>query len=185
MKQFVEKNFSPNQLPKIIKTFDNEMEKMENAEKTQLSPKDFKVASNSIFDRIAAYKAFQCYVDPDQARGYCKDYFYARVEGVRKLLHWLTKTNTGANIFKNIFVMGLKKGVLKYELKTHNKEGLAFDIHQCLYHDLCEKYGCPELTGLFCKGDHFLFDDMKKIDFQRSQTLGEGGELCDFHFNNR
>ncbi len=185
MKKFVKEKFPEEQEKKVVETFDMEMERIVSKERKELSKRDFKVACNSIFDQIVAYQAFQRYVSPEEAKDYCKEYFYDQVVGLRNLLHFLNRTTIGAGIFKKMFVQGLKKGPLKYQLKTYNKKCLIFDIQGCLYRDLCEKYQCGELTALFCNGDHFLFDDMKKLDFQRSQTLGEGGNLCDFHFYNR
>ena len=47
---------------------------------------------------------------------------------------------------------------------------------------LADYYHCPEVAVLFCKVDHVMFDNLKHIRFERSQTLGEGGSLCDFHY---
>ncbi len=185
MIKFIEKKFSTHEAAAIIKNFDKEIKKMETIEKSELSNRDFHVACTSIFDRIAAYQSFQLYLQPSKARKYCEEYFYTRVKGLRRLLHFLTRSRLGANLFKKAFVKGLERGPLQYELKTYNKQCLIFDVHQCIFRDLCKKYECEELSTLFCNGDHFMFDHMKKLDFQRNQTLGKGGKLCDFHFINK
>ncbi len=180
LKKYIVTKFNEEQTPKIENVFEEEMNRMLKQEKTVLSGIQYKTASRDIFNRIAAYKAFRIYLDAEQA----KEYFYGRVKGLRSILHFLNKTSLGSNIFKKIFVSGLKSDVLDSTIKKSDKHCLIFDINKCLYNDLCIKYGCGELTSIFCDGDHFMFDNMKKLKFQRTQTLGKNGELCDFHFIN-
>lgn len=60
-------------------------------------------------------------------------------------------------------------------------KGLAFDMHKCVYYDTCQKYGCPELTAIFCHLDDVMYGNMHpKLHWARSKTIGEGAELCDF-----
>lgn len=42
--------------------------------------------------------------------------------------------------------------------------------------------GCPEACRFFCECDNYAFGDLKKVGFRRTQTLGTGGDCCDFHF---
>ena len=44
-------------------------------------------------------------------------------------------------------------------------------------------HGCPELCRVYCENDNIAFSGLlPRIRFQRSGTLGTGGDCCDFHF---
>ena len=69
-------------------------------------------------------------------------------------------------------------------VSTFEEQPEEFDltIHQCLWHDTCVSCGCPEVCRFFCECDNYAFGDLKKVGFRRTQTLGTGGDCCDFHF---
>jgi hypothetical protein len=53
----------------------------------------------------------------------------------------------------------------------------------CIYKDICDAKGCPELCAVFCENDDIAFSGlMPKIRFERKGTLGKGVDCCDFHF---
>lgn len=57
---------------------------------------------------------------------------------------------------------------------------LRFDITRCPYCRCCQENGCPELTHTFCDSDVYCYGGMSKIRFERTETLGTGGDRCDF-----
>jgi hypothetical protein len=64
-----------------------------------------------------------------------------------------------------------------------NADEIHFNLHQCIYWDLCQQHGCPELCTVYCANDVTAFSGlMPKIRFERTGTLGEGAKYCDFHF---
>ena len=69
-------------------------------------------------------------------------------------------------------------------VSTFEEQPEEFDltIHQCLWHDTCVSSGCQEACRFFCECDNYAFGDLKKVGFRRTQTLGTGGDCCDFHF---
>ncbi len=69
-------------------------------------------------------------------------------------------------------------------VSTFEEQPEEFDltIHQCLWHDTCVSCGCPKVCRFFCECDNYAFGDLKKVGFRRTQTLGTGGDCCDFHF---
>ena len=69
--------------------------------------------------------------------------------------------------FKNVFYPK-KKGFFK------------MDITECPYHKYLVEQGCPELNTLFCDNDVYTYGNLPKLKFTRTQTIGAGGELCDF-----
>lgn len=62
---------------------------------------------------------------------------------------------------------------------------VVFHIYRCFYLDVLRGYHAAELTPAFCQTDDVMADGIKPaILFQRSQTLGRGGEICDFCYTN-
>lgn len=62
---------------------------------------------------------------------------------------------------------------------------IHFNLHSCIYWDMCRKYDCPELCTVYCENDNISFSGLlPKIRFERSGTLGSGMDYCDFHFRN-
>lgn len=60
------------------------------------------------------------------------------------------------------------------------KNCYKMDIIECPYHKYLSEQGCPELNILFCDNDVYMYGNLPKLKFTRTQTIGAGGELCDF-----
>lgn len=64
-----------------------------------------------------------------------------------------------------------------------SEERIAFDIKGCFYLNTLTRYGIPALTPVFCAADEAMAELFPpSIGFKRTQTLGRGGELCDFRY---
>ena len=60
---------------------------------------------------------------------------------------------------------------------------IHFNLKRCIYTDLCDAEGCPELCPVYCANDDITFSGLlPKIRFEREGTLGRGAACCDFHF---
>lgn len=60
---------------------------------------------------------------------------------------------------------------------------IAFDVSRCFYKDTLEKYDREELLPCFCGIDDELYENISNhVKWQRTQTLGRGGKICDFRF---
>jgi len=60
-------------------------------------------------------------------------------------------------------------------------EGFARDMLNCPYFETCKKYGCPEITQFFCKSDDITYGSLHPdLVWERTKTLGTGGDWCDF-----
>ena len=59
---------------------------------------------------------------------------------------------------------------------------LKMDMTACPYCRYAEMFGCPELTSVFCDSDFATYGNLPGIRFARTQTLGTGGDCCDFRF---
>ncbi|RGY99081.1 L-2-amino-thiazoline-4-carboxylic acid hydrolase [Clostridium sp. AM58-1XD] len=90
-------------------------------------------------------------------------------------------------IFLKMFSGGVKTlfgeaAGFRQEFLKNDRRSLEFNITQCPYQFYCEKEGCPELVHIFCQNDEYAYGHLPGITFIRIQTLGTGGELCDFKF---
>lgn len=90
-------------------------------------------------------------------------------------------------IFLNIFSKGVKKGFgteagFAHEFISNSSRKLAFNVTKCPYQYYCKKYGCDEIVHVFCKNDEYAYGNLPYIRFFRTQTLGTGGDCCDFKF---
>lgn len=91
------------------------------------------------------------------------------------------------SMFMKIFSRGVKtafgeKAGFSYHFVSDNARCLEFDMLKCPYADFCQKYGCEELTHIFCKNDEYAYGNIPGIKFIRTKTLGTGGDRCDFKF---
>ena len=91
----------------------------------------------------------------------------------------------------SIYRMGVKKHMRKNfpdagwqtEWIRCDRKEIHFNLHHCIYRDLTNQYGCPELCCVYCENDDISFSGlMPRIRFERNGTLGNGAPYCDFHF---
>ncbi len=54
------------------------------------------------------------------------------------------------------------------------------DVVSCPYFRYYTELGCPELTKISCGADDRLYGSLPGLKFERTTTLGRGGERCDF-----
>jgi hypothetical protein len=70
-----------------------------------------------------------------------------------------------------------------FETVQDDPDCLAFNTYRCFYLETLTRYGAPELTASFCKTDEVLAEWLpSNVRFVRSQTLGQGGGVCDFQY---
>lgn len=85
-------------------------------------------------------------------------------------------------IFKALFGMVTRKSDAWVSDFAVQKGQFTLDIHRCLWYDTCCACGAPEACRFFCECDNYTYGDLKKVGFARTQTLGTGGDKCDFRF---
>jgi 2-dehydropantoate 2-reductase len=67
------------------------------------------------------------------------------------------------------------------EWVADDEQRLAFNIRRCLYVDTLTAYGAPELMPHICAFDDWMFETLPPtIAWERTTTLGRGGDRCDF-----
>ena len=99
------------------------------------------------------------------------------VQSVMKLGLYRKMPDICDNMLDKLF--GKEAGFESREVKDAPK--FARDMTVCPYYETCKKYGCPEITQFFCKSDDVLYGNLHpKLVWGRTQTLGTGGECCDF-----
>ncbi len=182
--KYIRTKFDEEKAINIETIYEKELHKMLQAEQGVLSKSQFKAAKGAILNRIAMYKAFKTYIDDEKAAEYSKEFMMAEQAWFKNFTKFMTAGKWRANTFKWMFSKVLKSDVWDKEICKYDKSGLDFNMTRCLYADLSVKYGVPEFAPVFCSGDYYVFGDMDKLKFSRTQTLGEGGDKCDFRFTN-
>lgn len=140
----------------------------------------------SIFPAIAVYKAVaEKY--PEKAMTILENGAAAVAEEAGKKYSKILKYPGVKYIFLNIFSKGVKKGFgseagFSHEFISASSKKLEFNVTKCPYQYYCKKYGCSEIVHIFCKNDEYAYGSLPYIRFIRTQTLGTGGDCCDFRF---
>ena len=99
-------------------------------------------------------------------------YFDAKKTEHRK--EWSKETHE--HKYENDWVVDILPKCEDYEL--------GYDYHECGVCKLCEDEGCFELAKYLCRLD-WLLVELIGIHLERTQTLAEGGEKCDFRFQKK
>ncbi len=82
------------------------------------------------------------------------------------------------NMTKKNFGTSARFDAVFYEI---SKDMMFFHMTKCPYNDLCVKYGYPEITKAFCRGDDIVYGNMHpKLLWGRTKTIGDGDEYCNF-----
>lgn len=93
---------------------------------------------------------------------------------------------------KGLFMRLLPKMALKmfgrecgfeYENLRIEKNRLEMDTTFCPYCKYAQLLGCEALMPTFCESDFATYGNLPGIRFQRTSTLGTGGDKCDFRFS--
>jgi hypothetical protein len=65
----------------------------------------------------------------------------------------------------------------------YTDDKIGFDIKKCLYFDIFEKNGRPELGPILCDYDYILANAVRKWGlFERKETIADGDARCDFRY---
>ena len=74
-----------------------------------------------------------------------------------------------------------EKAGFQFRFYETGTDRCKFDMTKCLYCDICRANDCPELTACFCHTDDITSGSMHpRILWNRTKTMGEGGDCCDF-----
>lgn len=148
--------------------------------------KAFRIHLKQILPCIAFYEAMlRITGDKEKALAFFEKWALVRIE---KLAVPLRKIVSLPGMYKRIPAMG-DKLLEKFFSSNAGFESrevpdapvFARDMTICPYYETCKRYGCPEITQFFCKSDDIIYGNLHpKLVWGRTQTLGMGGECCDF-----
>ena len=145
----------------------------------ETSPSRLKTMRETIIPRIAAYAVLK---ENGHDADRILDYYVRNVAG--PMMHdtyaKAEKLPGFWTVFKTGFIRITKKSD-RWECESRTEKDRFFlDIHKCLWYDTCVECGYPEVCRFFCDCDNYTYGGLNKIGFNRTQTLGTGGEKCDF-----
>lgn len=140
---------------------------------------------STILPRVALYKALQEHYEkqPEKAWEVMRSYMINVVAAVQhKSRATMEKFPGFYKFFSKVFLCIMRTTDLQVSTQKEGRDFYDITITDCLWHNACVENGCPELCRLFCDVDDVTYGNLKKIGFSRTQTLGYGGDCCDFHF---
>ena len=151
----------------------------ENKTKNQM-----KTLTQTILPRVALYKALQESDCPEEEvegamRRYMLDVVAAHKHRATARMEWIPGFYA---VYSRVFLWIMRTTDLQVSTQKSGSDYYDITIQKCLWHSACVENGCPELCRLFCDVDDVTYGGLRKIGFSRSQTLGYGGDCCDFHF---
>lgn len=137
-----------------------------------------------IFPRIALYHTLQKTTSKQQAYDMVWDYTKTCIcMSTRQQYSRLERVPFFFYLFRKMFLHTmLHSSEWSAEVTQNAADQFGVAIHRCLWNDTCLKCGCPELCQVFCDSDWENYGALHKVGFCRIQTLGTGGDLCDFTF---
>ena len=143
-----------------------------------------KTLKNTILPRIALYKALNNYgFSMEDSNNHMKNYMLNYIaKSKHNSMVKMEKVPGFYSLYSKIFLKIMRKTDLQQSKQKHDEKSFDVTITKCLWHQACVENECPELCRLFCDVDNITYGELNKIGFTRTQTLGYGGDCCDFHF---
>lgn len=143
-----------------------------------------KTLKNTILPRIAIYKALNNYgFSMEDSNNHMKNYMLNYIaKSKHNSMVKMEKVPGFYSLYSKIFLKIMRKTDLQQSKQKHDAKSFDVTITKCLWHQACVENECPELCRLFCDVDNITYGELNKIGFTRTQTLGYGGDCCDFHF---
>lgn len=143
-----------------------------------------KTLKNTILPRIALYKALNNYgFSMEDSNNHMKNYMLNYIaKSKHNSMIKMEKVPGFYSLYSKMFLKIMRKTDLQQSKQKHDAKSFDVTITKCLWHQACIENECPELCRLFCDVDNITYGELNKIGFTRTQTLGYGGDCCDFHF---
>ena len=142
-----------------------------------------KTLIQTILPRIALYRALSEYFSEDAAYEFLRSYMLDKIAAEKHAsMRKMERVPCFYAIYSSIFLRIMRSTDLQESTQKHGRDFFDVTITKCLWHTACVENGCEELCRLFCDVDDVTYGGLRKIGFTRTQTLGCGGDCCDFHF---
>lgn len=142
-----------------------------------------KTLSQTVLPRVALYKSLQsCGLSQQEAYDRTGKYM-ADIVGAQKHASMVKMEAVPGffSIYRSVFIKIMRTTDLQKSTQATGNGFFDITITKCLWHTACVENGCAELCRLFCDVDDITYGNLKKMGFSRTQTLGYGGDCCDFH----
>ncbi|MBN1428497.1 MAG: L-2-amino-thiazoline-4-carboxylic acid hydrolase [Anaerolineae bacterium] len=142
----------------------------------------------SILPGLAAYQVLrEDGLDEQEAIATVERFFEAAYATYRWQMVWMARLPFLFPLFRFIIRRILKSNFpqegWQFEWVEDSPTRLAFNDYCCFYLDVLTEYGVPELTPAFCATDDMMIDNFaSRIRWERTTTLGHGGDRCDFRY---
>lgn len=140
---------------------------------------------NKILPAAAIYLTLKEKTGQQEAYRIMEESTYRTAENIGKKLAKLMRMPGMRSLFMKAWdpltrkMFGEKSGFRNvFYPKTKNE--YRMDVVSCPYFHYFSELGCPELTAISCGSDDRVYGNLPGIRFERTTTLGRGGERCDF-----
>ncbi|MCH8009556.1 MAG: L-2-amino-thiazoline-4-carboxylic acid hydrolase [Chloroflexi bacterium] len=143
----------------------------------------------SMLPGLALYQALLAAGDDRETALAAMDALCAEsVTGLVRLMALLRRLPKPFAIFRRVEPWVVRLGFPEegwgVEQVESSEDCVAFNVNRCFYLDTLTTYGAPELTRVFCDGDDVYFPALEpSIMWERTTTLGRGGDRCDFRWS--
>ena len=180
--QDLEKRLGKNAAAQIMKAADRKYINLQ--QQYSDFPSAVKQHTDLIFMNAAIYLCI-CDHLPEDAYQIMEDATVRYALPIGKLLDKATRLPGMPRLFMKVFQKMLltsfnEEAGFTSTYHTMTDTEISVDITACPYQKYFTAAGCPELCKGACISDDACYGHMKRIEFKRTQTLGRGGELCDF-----
>lgn len=150
-------------------------------------PKAEKMHTDAIFNTAAIYLALK-EVAAENAAELIKGGMAVSAKKKAKSFQRICRLPLGKTLFMKVFAFGVKtvfgdKAGFKQNIHTADRKMIRFDVLKCPYVKYLTALGCADIAHLFCENDIYCYGNLDGIAFERTQTLGTGGEKCDFYLH--
>ncbi|MDO4796502.1 MAG: L-2-amino-thiazoline-4-carboxylic acid hydrolase [Coriobacteriales bacterium] len=142
-------------------------------------------AEGFIYPMCALFLAIANRCGREEAKQICANFMRQTALAKGEALQKLLRAPGMRSVFMKLFgIMGRRLFGEKAGFEQHIHEcttrRLRMDILACPYLRHCTAAGAPEIAPLFCANDEYAYGNLPGITFQRSGTLANGAERCDF-----
>ncbi len=157
----------------------------------------FKSAGNRLLFKMMVfvlplYRALVQETSKDEAFNITRECFFKSLDAgfqTSRVLRTVHRTPFLLRMFRRWFIRNINTADepdgWKYSKLTFGKGFLyGFSVERCGIHTFFNQQGAPELVQIMCEGDHYVMKYFPKgVCLTRKQTIAEGAESCDFHYD--
>ena len=137
-----------------------------------------------IITSIALYEVLQAHgASEDEAYRAVSENMWAFLDPSR--MKKLAKLPFFMPLMRKVVPFGFKHGSgtgWRYTWHDGPEDEFRFECNECIYQKILGRRGLMKLGAMCCHADIINYGELPFTDFIRTQTLCQGGEVCDFRF---